>query len=337
MLLSWLVLRYLIVCLWHRYRIQGVFPFSVCISCTISPTTIAIRNALPSDEPNESLFSFSSWPRVPAFFSHKGLCLELIQPSNLAEQWQQNRGFPSQGSELSYLINIEFKARKDAKVLLCMAAGTRGTPLPSALSKRTRTSEEHRGWARFRTFPPGSYPEAPQGCGREAGSPGEGATRPWRPRRSGATQWCRWARPRLRAPRRGGGRGRTPRGTVTLAAAGPLREPVVCAEILGGVLGSAPLLPQKHARHVWRSTRCGSCPLLFRSGARPLTAPLTPGSAAASPAPLPGCCVTRLLCRLESAGCACPWQARTVVLWCQVCALARVPLLRASSRRVWPR
>lgn len=186
----------------------------------------------------------------------------------------------------------------------------------------------------FRTFPPGSYPEAPPGCGREAGSPGEGATGPWRPRRSGATQWCRWARPRLRAPRRGGGRGRTPRGTVTLAAAGPLREPVVCAEILGGVLGSAPLLPQKHARHVWRSTRCGSCPLLFRSGARPLTAPLTPGSAAASPAPLPGCCVTWLLCRLESAGCACPWQARTDVLWCQVCALARVPLLRASSRRV---
>lgn len=170
-------------------------------------------------------------------------------------------------------MNIEFNARKDVKVLLCTAAGTRGTPLPSDLSKRTRTSEEHRGWACFRTFPPGSYPEAPPGSGRETGSDGGGETRPRRPRRSGATQWCRWARPCLWAPRRGGGRGGNPRGSVTRVAAGRLREPVVCAEILGDMLGSAPLLPHKHARHVWRSPRCGSYPLLSWSGARSLNGP----------------------------------------------------------------
>ncbi|XP_053792738.1 uncharacterized protein LOC128784887 [Vidua chalybeata] len=96
-----------------------------------------------------------------------------------------------------------------------------------------------------------------------------GRRRPWRPRRSGATQWCRCVRPRLRVPAGGGGLGGNPSGTVTRVAAGRLREPAVCGEILGDVVGSAPLLPQKFARHVWRSTRCGSCPLLSPGGLSP--------------------------------------------------------------------
>lgn len=64
-------------------------------------------------------------------------------------------------------MNTEFSARKGVQVLLWAAEGARSTPLSSDLSKRSRTSEEHWGWACFRRFPPGS--------GRGTGSDGAAA------------------------------------------------------------------------------------------------------------------------------------------------------------------
>lgn len=164
-------------------------------------------------------------------FSYQGLCLELIQPSNLAEQWQQNRSFLSQGSEQSYLINAGFSARKDVKALLWMAAGTRDTPLPSDLSKHTRevpgefkSTGDGRALERF--LPSLVSRGVSRGAAglRDTGTErGRESDRPWRPRREGATQWCRLVRPRPRAPGRGGGRGGNPSGTVTRVAAGPPR------------------------------------------------------------------------------------------------------------------
>lgn len=155
-------------------------------------------------------------------------------------------------------MNTEFSARKGVQVLLWVAEGARSTPLSSDLSKRSRTSEEHRDGRVL-----GGFLRAP--------GEGQGAMAP---RRSGATQWS----PERRRT------GRRFLGDSDLCRAGRLREPVVCAGTLGDTAGSAPSCPR--STPATRGAVHGVSPAV-PGGARPLTADQA--------APLPGCGVTRLL------------------------------------------
>lgn len=161
-------------------------------------------------------------------------------------------------------------------------------------ARSTRRSQEHRGWACFRTFP--SFPRI-QGRRRPPGH------------RHGA-------RARERPPLPAAALGRHPVVPLGAAASEGARErrrtgwqslrdsdPRGCRATeslwyVGTCSGKwwAPRPSCHRSTHTMYAVVHGVAPVpCCPGGNRPLTAPVKPGSDAASHAPLPGCCVTRLL------------------------------------------